>query len=202
MFHLTAEEERFLRKLDTPIRIQDYLDSLSFNFEEKGETCMSPRRVLQERKAHCIEGAFLAAAALLLSGKPALILNLKVDKRDDDHIVTLFKEHGYWGAISKTNHAVLRFRDPVYRSVRELAMTYFHEYFLVKGGEKTMKGFAGPINLRRFGTRWITSQEDLWDIAEVIYDSKIVSVVPKGNARFIREATKLEQKAASLPATA
>jgi hypothetical protein len=202
MFHLTAEEERFLRKLDTPIRIQDYLDSLSFNFEEKGETCMSPRRVLQERKAHCIEGAFLAAAALLLSGKPALILNLKVDKRDDDHIVTLFKEHGYWGAISKTNHAVLRFRDPVYRSVRELAMTYFHEYFLVKGGEKTMKGFAGPINLRRFGTRWVTSQEDLWDIAEVIYDSKIVSVVPKGNARFIREATKLEQKAASLPATA
>jgi hypothetical protein len=202
MFHLTAEEERFLRKLDTPMRIQDYLDSLSFNFEEKGETCMSPRRVLQEKKAHCIEGAFLAAAALLLSGKPALILNLKVDKRDDDHIVTLFKEHGYWGAISKTNHAVLRFRDPVYRSVRELAMTYFHEYFLVKGGEKTMKGFAGPINLRRFGTRWITSQEDLWDIAEVIYDSKIVSVVPKGNARFIREATKLEQKAASLPATA
>jgi hypothetical protein len=202
MFHLTAEEERFLRKLDTPMRIQDYLDSLSFNFEEKGEKCMSPRRVLQEKKAHCIEGAFLAAAALLLSGKPALILNLKVDKRDDDHIVTLFKEHGYWGAISKTNHAVLRFRDPVYRSVRELAMTYFHEYFLVKGGEKTMKGFAGPINLRRFGTRWITSQEDLWDIAEVIYDSKIVSVVPKGNARFIREATKLEQKAASLPATA
>lgn len=198
MFGLSTTEIAFLKKLDTPSRIQDFLDSIAFNFEPQGETCMSPRRVLKEKKAHCIEGAFLACTALMLQDRKPLILNLKVDKRDDDHIVALFQENGYWGAISKTNHAVLRFRDPVYRSVRELAMSYFHEYFLVHGGEKTLKGYGGPINLRRFGTKWITCESDLWDIAESIYDAAYESVVPKGNEKHIRKATALEQKTAAI----
>jgi hypothetical protein len=199
--HLFEREELdALRKLNTPTKIQDYLDDIPFNFEKKGETCMSPRRVLREGKAHCIEGGLLAAAALWRQGRKPLLLNLKVDKRDDDHIVALFQENGYWGAISKTNHAVLRYRDPVYASVRELAMSYFHEYFLVSDGKKTMKGYSKPINLRRFGSKWMVSDKDLWHIAEVIYDSKHHVVVPQGNERFIRNASELEQKAASLPA--
>ena len=201
-FGLSSEEAHFLQGLNTPAKIQDYLDTLRFNHEEDGETCMSPRRVLLTKKAHCIEGAMLAALALMLQGRPPLLLNLKVNtSKDDDHIVVLFKEHGYWGALSKTNHAVLRFRDPVYKTVRELAMSYFHEYFLVKDGTKTMRGYSKPINLRRFGTKWITSEDDLWKIAETIYDSPHLLVVPKENERYLRHATKLEQKTARFAAS-
>ncbi len=198
MLRLTKSEEDFFKKLNTPSKIQDYLDSISFNFEKRGETCMSPRRVLQEKKAHCIEGAMFAATALMLQGRKPLLLNLKVDKEDDDHIVALFKENGYWGAISKTNHAVLQYRDPVYLTVRELAMSYFNEYFLVKNGKKTMQGYSKIISMKKFGEKWITEERDLWDIAEDIYDSKHTSTVPQGNERYIRTATELERKAASI----
>ena len=198
MLQLTKAEEAFLRKLDTPSKIQDYLDSLSFNFEKRGETCMSPRRVLQEQKAHCIEGAMLAAVGLMLQGRKPLLLNLKVEKGDDDHVVALFKENGYWGAISKTNHAVLQYRDPVYRTVRELAMSYFNEYFLTKNGKKTMRGYSNIISMKKYGEEWITQEADLWSIAEDIYDSKHTSTVPKGNEIYIRIATELERKVASI----
>lgn len=200
MYRLSKQEESFLRSLNTPSKVQDYLDSLPFNFEKKGETCMSPKRVLKEKKAHCIEGAMLAATAFMLQGRKPLLLNLKVDRKDYDHIVTLFKENGYWGAVSKTNHAVLRYRDPVYRSVRELAMSYFHEYFLSRDGEKTMKGYSGPINLRRFGTKWIAQEKDLWDIAEIIFDYPYASVIPGKNRKLIKNATSLEREAASIAA--
>lgn len=198
MLQLTKPEESFLGKLNTPAKIQDYLDSIPFNFEEKGETCMSPRRVLREGKAHCIEGAFLAATALLLQGRKPVLLNLKVDKADDDHIVVLFKEHAYWGAISKTNHAVLQYRDPVYISVRELAMSYFNEYFLTSNGKKTMQGYSRIISMNRFGKKWITEERDLWEIARVIYDSPHVMCVPKDNQKFIRKASEIEMIAARI----
>ncbi len=198
MFGLTKSEISFLQRLNTPSKVQDFLDSLPFNFENKGETCMSPRRVLRERKAHCIEGALLASVAFIIQGRKPLVLNLKVDKEDNDHVVVLFQENGYWGAISKTNHAVLRYRDPVYKSVRELAMSYFHEYFLVSSGKKTMRGFSRLINLRRFGTKWITNEEYLWNIAETIYDSEHFPVIPPKNKKFVRKATLLEQKAARI----
>jgi hypothetical protein len=200
MFKLTPEEERFLRALNTPAKVQDYLDSIPFNFEENGDTCMSPRRVIREKKAHCMEGAFLAAGAFLLQGRKPLLLSLKVDARDQDHMLALFRENGYWGAVSKTNHAVLRYRDPVYRTVRELAMSYFHEYFLINGGAKTMKGYLGPINLRRFGIVWMTGEDDLWDVAEDIFNSKHIGIVPKQNERFLKKASPVERKAASISA--
>jgi hypothetical protein len=199
-FRFSKEEESFLRKLDSPSKIQDYLDSLAFNFEKKGETCMSPRRTMREKKAHCIEGGMLACTAFALQGRKPLLLNLKVDKPDDDHVVALFKENGYWGAVSKTNHAVLRYRDPVYKTIRELAMSYFHEYFLVSNGRKTMRGFSAPINLRRFGTKWATSEEDLWNVAEIVYISRCKDSVPKKNKKFLKKASTLERKSASLTA--
>jgi hypothetical protein len=199
MFGLSSKEESFLRKLSTPAKIQDYLDSIPFNYERNGETCMSPKRVLREKKAHCIEGAILACTAFMLSGRKPLILNLKVDRsHDDDHIVVLFQEHGYWGALSKTNHAVLRYRDPVYKNIRELAMSYFNEYFLASDGKKTMRGFSRPINLRRFGTTWIAQESDLWNIAEHIYSSPHTNVIPNENRRFIRKAGEVEKRAAKI----
>src|ERR1043166_4610055 len=124
---LSAAEFRVLQRLRTPEKIQDFLNALPANFEPHGDTCLSVREVLKRRRAHCIEGAFLAACALWINGEPPLLLDLKAT-RDYDHVVALFRRGGCWGAISKTNHLPLRYRDPVYRTLRELAMSYFHEY--------------------------------------------------------------------------
>lgn len=198
MESFTASEKTFLSSLDTPQKIQDYLESIPFNHEEEGETCMSAHLVMKHKKAHCLEGAFLAASALLMKKKRPLIISLKVNEKDYDHVITLYKQGGYWGAISKTNHAVLGFRDPVYKTVRELAMSYFHEYFLVKNGEKTLRGYSRPINLNRFGKSWILSEENCFDIAEAICDAYHHPVVPRGNESYIRKATTLERSSASI----
>lgn len=194
---LSPEDKKILLRLNTPHKVQDFLDSLPQNHEKDGETCMSPARVLKERKAHCIEGAMLAATALWLSGEKPLIMSFKVSRGDEDHIVALYKKNGYWGAISKTNHAVLRFRDPVYLTMRELAISYFHEYFL-GNGKKTMLGYSRPINMKRFGAKWVNAKEDLWDIAETIFDMPHIRVVPKGNECYIRKAHLVERTAASI----
>ncbi len=188
-----------LKSLHTPIDIQDFLDSLGFNYEKKGETCMSPLRVMEERKAHCIEGALLACVCLMLQKEQGRIVNLKVADTDYDHIITIFKKNGYYGAISKTNHVVLRYRDPVYRSVRELVMSYFHEYYLTYNGKKTLQGYTNPINVRRFGTHWILEKEHLWGIAEKVFDTPIIDIIPQENKRYIRSADSFEQKIAAIP---
>lgn len=193
MFGLNKEEIKLLSQLKSPQKIQDFLDTLAFNFEKEGETCMSPRRVLRDRKANCIEGAFLACTCLWLQGEKPLLLSLKVShENDDDHAIALYKQNGYFGAISKTNHSVLRFRDPVYKTVRELAMSYFHEYFLQVDGQKTMSGYSSPINLKKFGEKWVTEENDLWDIAGIIYNSKHFATIPKINEKLIRKAHKME----------
>jgi hypothetical protein len=199
MFPKDSKEYRLLKKLDTPEKMQTFLESIPYNHERSGETCMSPTRVLRENKAHCIEGAFLACTAFMLAGREPLIVSLKVTKPDDDHIIVVFKENGYYGALSKTNHAVLRYRDPVYRSVRELVMSYFHEYFLYGNGKKTLVGYTKPINMKRFGTKWINAGEDLWDIAEIIYDAPVVSTVPVKNKKYIRTATAFERRVHNTP---
>jgi hypothetical protein len=195
MFGLTKKEEKILRPLSTPIKIQDFLDSLPMNFEKKGETHMSPRRALRARKAHCVEGALIAAAALWLHGEEPLIMDLTSKKHDDDHFVALYKRNGHWGAISKTNHATIRFRDPVYRTLRELALSYFHEWFMNTNGEKTLVSYSRPLNMKKLGTSWITSEKELWEIDGIIDALPHYPVVPKGNARFIRTADKMELKA-------
>lgn len=187
-------EYKTLAKLNTPEKIQAFLEKIPFNHERHGETCMSPRMVLKKRKAHCIEGAFLAAVCLMLQGEKPLIVSLKVERGDYDHVVTIFKRNGRYGAISKTNHLVLRYRDPVYVSVRELVMSYFHEYFLSKNGKKTLLGYTKPINLNRFGTKWITAGYDLWDIAEIIYDTPYIPIMPKSMRKILRPAQPFERK--------
>ncbi len=189
----TKKEQAILVRLSTPEKIQTFLEQIPFNHEEDGETCRSPLMVLRERRAHCIEGAFLAALCLMIHGEKPLIVSLKTERGDFDHIITLFKQNGYYGAISKTNHLVLRYRDPVYRSIRELVMSYFHEYFLTGNGKKTLLGYSKPISMRRFGTRWISAEDDLWDIGYAIYKMPIVTLVPKKQRIYIRKAQPFER---------
>lgn len=187
-----------LKALTTPVKIQDFLDSLPINYELTGETCRSPIQVLHDRTAHCLEGALLAAAALWLHGESPLILHLKTVPKDDAHAVALYKRNGYWGAISKTNHAALRFRDPVYKSVREVAASYFHEYFINATGAKTLRAYAGPIDLSRFGTKWLTGEKDLWTIADALEDAKHIRVFPLENKKYLRPADRTERRGGTI----
>src|SRR5262249_51599876 len=158
---LTPSEHRLFARLDTPAKIQNFLDKLPVNFGLEGDTAMSPRRVLGARMAHCAEGAIFAAAVLAYHGKRPLLMDIRALPSDQDHIITLFRERDLWGAISKTNHGILRWRDPIYRSARELAMTYAHEYCL-PGGKKSMLSFSKPFSLARYAPRsWVIAPEDL-----------------------------------------
>lgn len=187
------------QKLSTPGKVQDYLDSLPINFELKGETYFSPRRTIREGTAHCFEGALFAAAALAWHGQEPLLLDLKTAAPDTDHVVALFKRGRYWGAISKTNHPVLRWRDPVYASVRELAMSYFHDYFLSPSGEKTLRSFSKPFSLARYKSeRWLTAEDDLFWLVEALDDSPHVEIVGGAALRSLRKASKIEVQASDL----
>jgi hypothetical protein len=194
---LTRAEFAVLRRLSTPEKIQDFLNALPSNFEIGGETCMSVREVLRRRRAHCIEGAMLAACALWVHGEPPLLLDLRA-VRDYDHVVALFRRGGGWGAISKTNPSVLRWRDPVYRSLRELAMSYLHEYANGRG-QKTLRSYAGPFDLRRFEPKlWVTNGRNCWDVAETLDEMRHTPLVTTRQSRMLRLRDTMERKAGAL----
>jgi hypothetical protein len=197
---LTKKEYETLKSLSTPAKIQDFLDALPMNFEKEGDTHRSPRSVLKAKKAQCIEGALLASTALWIAGETPLVVNLsaRMGRGDVDHVIALYKRSGYYGAVSKTNHAVLRFRDPIYRTLRELALSYFNEWFLLSTGEKTLECYSKPLNLsKRFGTAWITAEHNLWEIAEALSVTPHYNLVPKGNWRYVRPADAMEREAGS-----
>ncbi len=193
---LSPAEHRLFKKLSTPHRVQDYLEALPQNFSKSaGETCRSVRRILQKKKAYCFEGAVLAAALLAYHGRQPLLLDLQTTDDDQDHVLALFKEKGRWGAISKTNNPVLRWRDPVYKSVRELAMSYFHEYFLYKSGHKTMRAYSKPFDLTKYRPEvWITGAESLDFIAEDLDGSPHYPIAPASVINKLRRATTLERQ--------
>lgn len=189
-----------IKKLNTPQKVQDFLDRIPFNFEENGETYWSPKKVLKNKKAHCFEGALLACTYLQKAGIQNYLMDLKVKnlKKDSDHTLCLFKLNNHWGAISKTNHSVLRWRDPIYKSPRELALSFYHEYFL-DTGEKTLLSFSKPFNVwKKFGNKWTTEDKDLDKIAEALDEYPHTDFVPKENKRFIRRAGKTEIKGAAI----
>lgn len=162
----TPSELRRLRALKTPAGVQRFLDEIPYHL---GGTAWSPRKVLQEQTAHCLEGATFAAAALRALGFPPLILDLEADQ-DTDHVIAVFKSRGHWGAIAKSNFAGCRYREPVYRTLRELALSYFHIYFNLRR-ERTLRRYSRPVNLARFDDRnWMTSEKDIWFIAEYLCD--------------------------------
>ena len=162
----TPSELRKLRSLKSPYGIQKYLDEMPYHLSDTG---WSPRRVLKEETSHCFEGATLAAAALRANGYPALIFDLEAE-HDTDHVVAIYKSNGHWGSIAKSNYTGCRYREPVYRTLRELAMSYFDTYFNLRR-ERTLRRFSVPVNLKRFDhLQWMTTDKELWFVAEYLFD--------------------------------
>jgi hypothetical protein len=163
-FGFTRAELRTLRALKTPARVQRYLDNLPYNLSY---TARSPRRVLHDRTASCLEGGIFAAAALRVLGFPPLIFDLEADQ-DTDHVVAIFKVRNHWGAVAKSNFTGCRYREPVYRTLRELAISYFNVYFNLRF-ERTLRRYSRPVNLARFDNRsWMTTEKPVWFIAEYL----------------------------------
>lgn len=191
MHELTKEELKILKKLNTPHKIQRFLDDIPRNFEPNGDTCMSPRMVLKKRRCHCIEGAMLAYTAFLVQNKKAYLLDLTASEKDFDHVIVVFKEEGHWGAISKSNYAVLRYREPVYKTIRELVMSYFNEY-LDHLGNKTLRSYSKPISLKKLGHKWITSEKNVWEVPYLLIDAKHREVINKKQINKLKKADPIE----------
>jgi len=154
-FGFAKQEYKFLKSLKTPARIQDFVDKIPYNQEKKKETCYSPKYVLKLNTANCIEGAVFAAAALRDNGFKPLILDLESDpKLDDDHVIAVFQVKGYWGAIGKSKFTGLTYRNAVYKSVRELVMSYFDDYYN-EDGKMSLRKYSVPVNLSRFDKAWL-----------------------------------------------
>lgn len=195
---LTAAEYARLRRLRTPQAIQTFLNGLPTNHELNGETVHSVRNVLKHRRAHCIEGAFVAACALWIHGEPPLVMHLDCDLSDHPHVVALFRRGRCWGAISKTNGAALRYRDPVYRSLRELAMSYFHEY-ADKKGRRTLRSYSRPFDLRRIDPAlWVYGEDDCWDVHDLLANLRHYPLINARQARALSRRDPFERRLAHL----
>ena len=173
----TPAERAVFRRLRSPETIQRFLDDLAYNKEPGGPTCRSPRRVLRDRTGHCMEGALFGAAALRMLGYPPLLLDLEA-VRDDDHVLAIFRARGCWGALAKSNYAGLRYREPVYRTLRELVMSYFEHYYNLRR-EKTLRYYSRPVNLRRFDRiDWMTAEDDVWPVPEYLCTIRHTAIMP------------------------
>ena len=190
MHGLTRGELATLRRLDTPEKVQAYLDALTYNSEPDGDTVRSPRRVMRDRTAHCAEGAFLAAAAFRVHGRPPLLVDLEA-VRDDDHVLAVYRERGLWGAVATSKFAGLRYRAPVYRTVRELVLSYFEHYYNWDG-ERTLRAYSRPVSLARFDRiGWMTAEDDLWPVVEHL---SVISHTPLIPAVAARRLARLDRR--------
>lgn len=182
---LTLRERRTLGRLNTPYKVQRFLDDeIGYDKEPDGPRCRSPRLVLRDGIAHCMEGALLAAAALAHHGRPPLLVDLEA-VHDTDHVLAVYRHRGLWGAVAKSNFAGLRFREPVYRTLRELVMSYFEHYYNLRG-EKTLRAYSRPVNLRRFSRQhWTTAEEDVWFVPQHLCEIPHLDVLPNGAERTL-----------------
>lgn len=176
----------YLKDLNSPVRIQEFLDSIPYNTTKR---TLSPLLVAKERMAHCMDGGLFAAAALRRLGYPPLIVDLAA-VNDDDHIIAVFREGRCWGAIAKSNTTVLRFREPVYRTLRELAMSYFDLYYNLKS-EKTLRSYSRLIDLSRFDDRnWETTGEDLEFIGDYTFRVRHYRLVSEEQIKKLNNVPK------------
>lgn len=195
---LTKGEYRRLAILRTPARIQAFLNAIPINFETDGETLHSVRSVLAHRRAHCMEGAFVAACALWIAGDPPLVVHLDCEISDYPHAIAVFRRGKCWGALSKTNGAPLRYRDPVYRSLRELAMSYFHEYF-TRRGLKTLRSYSVPFDMRRLDPDvWVTNDKPCWAVHDHLRDLRHFPLITRRQERLLTKRDPFERKIAKI----
>lgn len=174
-------ELRKLCSLRDPHGIQKFLNAQPYHL---ADTAWSPRRVLRENTSHCFEGALFAAAALTVNGYPPLIIDLEAE-HDTDHVIAVYKQQGRWGAIANSNYTGCRYREPVYRTLRELVMSYFDVYFNQRG-ERTLRTFSNPVNLGRFDRlNWMTTDQPLWFIAEYLFTIRHFRLLQPGMAKHL-----------------
>lgn len=186
-FGLTPKNLRTLRGLKTPKRIQEFIDGMAYQY---GDTAWSPQRALRERKGHCLEGALIAAAALRVNGRPPLLMDLEAE-HDDDHVLAIYREGGLWGSIAKSNFAGLRSRKPVYRTLRELALSYFEHYYNLRG-EHTLRRYSVPVNLARLDSKnWMTAEEDVWCVPELLIAARHYPIAP---VKVVRALPRLDRR--------
>ena len=190
----TSDEIQFLKTMSDPDKIQGFLDSIEYNpiYE-----CRSPRWVIKTRSAHCFEGALFAAAALQFNGFKPLIVDLKAFN-DDDHVITVFKEDGHWGAVAKSNFTSLRYREPVYLTLRELVMSYFDFYFNTDG-DKSLRSYSLPLDLSTYNKRmWTTTDEDLEYIGDKLEKMRHFPVVNDKMIKNLKKASGIMLQAGML----
>ena len=187
MAELSPRELRAFRGMRTPAGVQRALDAMPYHL---ADTAWSPRYVLEKKTAHCLEGAIFAAAALRVLGYPPLLVDLEAEQ-DTDHVIAVFKLDGHWGAIAKSNYAGCRYREPVHRTLRELAISYFDVYFNLRG-ERTLRRYSQPINLARFDARhWMTTDRPVWFIPEYLVDVAHTALI---SPRMARRLTRLDSR--------
>ncbi len=195
---LARAEYALLRRLASPEKIQAFLNAIPINHEIGGETVLSVREVLRQRRAHCIEGAMVAACALWVHGEPPLVMHLDCHESDYPHVITLFRRDGAWGAISKTNGAPLRYRDPIYRSLRELALSYFHEYSN-RRGHKTLRSYSTSFDMRRLDPKlWVTATESCWKAHDRLVELRHYPLISKRQERLLTKRDAFERRASRL----
>lgn len=199
MYGLTRGETAVLRRLSSPEKVQRYLDDLMYNVEPDGDTVRSPRRVMRDRTAHCAEGAFLAAAAFRLHGRPPLLVDLEADN-DDDHVLAVYRDRGLWGSVATSKFSGLRFRAPVYRTIRELVMSYFEDYFNWDG-DRSLRAYSRPLSLTRFDRiGWMTAEEDLWSVVEWLAEAHHTALIRPATARRLPRVDRRSYRAGVLGA--
>jgi|SRR5580692_4266417 hypothetical protein len=178
-------ERKIFSRLTNPARIQRFLDDdLAYNLEPHGDTCYSPRLALKNGAAHCMEGALVAALALRMLGHPPMIVDLEA-VRDSDHVLAVYRVRGLWGAIAKSDYSGLRSREPVYRTLRELAMSYFEHYYNL-AGEKTLRAYSRTVNLARFDSmNWMTAEREVWEIPSHLCEIPHTRLLPVGRERTV-----------------
>ena len=190
----TKDEIKFLKTLSDPDKIQGFLDLIDYN---PNYECRSPRWVLKKKSAHCFVGALFAAAALEFSGYKPLIVDMK-SFNDDDHVIAVFIENGHWGAVAKSNFTSLRYREPVYRSLRELIMSYFDFYFNLNG-DKSLRSYSRPLDLTVYNKRnWKTTDEDLEFIGDKLEAMHHYPVIDKRMIKNLKRASDIMLKAGML----
>ncbi|MBI2263841.1 MAG: hypothetical protein HYU64_01500 [Armatimonadetes bacterium] len=175
---------RVLRALSSPKKLQEFVESLAYNLEEERETAFSPRRVLEERKAHCLEAAVFAACALRFQGRPPLLVDLRA-VRDEDHVICVFQSDGRWGSVAKSKFTGLRSRDPVYKSLRELVLSYFEGYYNL-AGEKTLREYSIPLDLRCFDSKGWMSRDEIWFISDALEEVRHYKLFGEKCAKNLR----------------
>ena len=184
--HFPKDQLALLRRLDTPEKVQDFLDyRLAYNDAEG--TCFSPLETLRQGKAHCIEGAMFAAAAFLFHGRPSCLLDLRANPRDDDHVIAPFRERGRWGAVAQSHFCGLRYREPVYGSYAELARSYFEFYYNARG-EKTLREFSAPLATSALRPDWLYSAKDVFFVSRRLDAARHYRIVPHAMEEELRPA--------------